>query len=414
MPARTLTDKEIQAFGPGLHTVGFADTLGLKLQVKQKPNGDLWRGWIFQYRWTDPVSGEKTRPQLGLGGYQKVSLKKARELAREARGYLTEKPRRNPRDVWKHAAQDAVAVPTFGEAAKDYLSAILNDFRNEKHKAQWRSSLTTYCSPIWMHRVNSIDTEAVLQVLKPIWNEKRETAKRVRGRMERVLDAARVKGWRSGENPARWKGNLSALLPNQAKPHQHFAAMPIDDVPGFMAKLEQNGSISALALQFLILTAARSGEARGARWSEIDLNQAVWTIPVERLKSSRRPHVVPLSARCMEILQAMAEIRRGDFVFSNTGRAEISESALRKLMRDTLKVKGATMHGFRSTFRDWAGDRTSFPRETAELCLAHKFGNEVERAYRRSDDLNRRRELMNAWERFCTGKSDKTVVKLHG
>lgn len=414
MPSRALTDKQIRAFGPGLHTVGTGDTLGLKLQVKRKPNGDLWRGWIFQYRWTDPISGEKTRPQLGLGGYQSVSLKRARELAREARSYLTDKPRRNPRDVWQAAERAAVSIPSFGEAVEDYLSAILDDFRNAKHKQQWRSTLTTYCAAIWTRPVDTIDVNAVLTVLKPIWDKKRETARRVRGRVERVLDAAAVKGWRSGENPARWKGNLSVILPNQVKSHAHFKALPIDQVPTVMHHLTEIGSVSALAIKFLILTVARSGEARGALWSEIDLDDGLWTIPVERLKSARKPHMVPLSPPTIDIIYKMHAIRRGPFVFSASRHGGISEAALRKLMRETLNTNGATLHGFRSTFRDWAGDRTSFPRETAELCLGHKFGSDVERAYRRSEDLARRRELLNAWARFCEGEQQDSVVQIYG
>ena len=412
MGHKAITDKQVQAFGPGLHSVGQGATQGLMLQVKSKPNGDLWRSWIFRYRWTDPLTGKRSRPQLGLGGYPAVSLRRAREKASEARAYLTGRPKLNPRDVWDAEEKSVASIPTFGKAAEDYMASILGEFRNEKHKLQWRNTLTTYCEPIWKRPVNTIDNRAVLSVLTPIWNNKRETAKRVRGRMERVLDAARVKGWREGDNPARWKGNLSTILPDNKKERNHFAAMPVDDLPAFMQQLKAYDSMSSKALQFLILTISRNGEARGARWSEFDLPNRLWTLPPERMKRSR-VHFVPLSEPTMAILEEMQVVRRGDFVFSQNGRQGVSETSLRKLMRQRLGVQQATVHGFRSTFRDWAGDRTSFPRETAELCLAHAFGDATERSYRRSEDLQRRRELLNAWARFCLDEHSK-VVKIHG
>ena len=363
-----------------------ADGGGLHLQVTAKGA----RSWIFRYRW------QGKRPELGLGAYPAVTLADARRRAELARSALAAIPPRDPKDVLR-AEQ---AAPTFSSFAEDWLEANLNDFRNAKHRQQWRNTLATYAEPLHDLRVDTITTDHVLACLKPIWNTKRETASRVRGRIERILDAAKAKGFRSGENPALWRGHLSALLPNQKKVVAHHAAMPFADLPGFMTRLRENSALSARALEFLILTCARSGEARGARWSEIDLEARLWVVPADRMKAGRE-HRVPLSEAAAAILKPLFENRISDFVFpAQGGKGCVSETALRKMLAG-LYPGEASQHGFRSSFRDWAGETTSFPREVAEQALAHVVGDETERAYRRGDALEKRRLMMQSWADYC-------------
>lgn len=394
-----LTANQVKdATGPAL----IADGGGLYLQVG--PNGS--KSWLFVFRW------ERKRPEIGLGSYPTVGLAAARRRAEDARSILAEKPKRDPRVVWA-AAAPAVRM-TFGDFVDEWLPAVKSDFRNAKHRQQWENTLKTYAAslrPMWL---DEIDTEAVLGALQPIWSAKRETAQRVRGRIERVLDAARAKGLRSGENPARWRGHLSALLPAQRATVRHFAAMPYPDLPAFMVQLKEREAATALCLRFVILTASRSSEARGARWDEIDMKSKVWTIPAERMKAGK-VHRVPLSAEAMAILQPLYDARRGDLVFpGQTVRKPLSETAFRALFQ-RCGVAGITVHGFRSGFRDWCGEATTFPREVAEQALAHTIGNAVEQAYRRGDALEKRRKLMEAWATYCTTpKREAKVVALHG
>lgn len=378
-----------------------ADGGGLHLQVG--PNGS--KSWLFVYRWNGK------RPEIGLGAYPTVTLADARRRAEEARGLLSEKPKRDPRVVWAAVALERV---TFGDFVDGWLPAVIGEFRNAKHRQQWENSLKTYAASLRSLYLDEIDTEALLGALQPIWATKRETAQRVRARVERVLDAARAKGLRSGENPARWRGHLSALLPAQRPPVQHFAAMPYPDVPAFMEQLKARDAFTALCLRFIILTAVRSSEARGARWDEIDMQAKVWTIPGERMKAGK-PHRVPLSAEAMAILEPLRVARFGDLVFpGQTIRKTLSETAFRALFR-RCGVDNVTVHGFRSAFRDWCGEATTFPREVAEQALAHTVGNAVEQAYRRGDALEKRRKLMEAWSTFCTTpKRAAKVVALHG
>lgn len=394
-----LTAKEVKdARTPGR----IPDGGGLYLQVG--PNGS--KSWLFVYRW------DGKRPEVGLGAFPAIGLADARRQAEEARSILSGKPKRDPRAVWAAAAP--AKRMTFGDFVDGWLPAVLNDFRNPKHRQQWENTLKTYGAtlrPMWL---DEIDTEAVLGALQPIWADKRETAQRLRGRIERILDAARATGLRSGENPARWRGHLNALLPAQRPARQHFAAMAYPEVPAFMAKLKDRAASTALCLRFIILTAARSSEARGARWDEIDMQTKVWTIPGERMKAGK-PHRVPLSAEAMAILKPLNEARRGDLVFpGRTAKKTLSETAFRQLFT-RCGVDGVTVHGFRSAFRDWCGEATTFPREVAEQALAHLVGNVVEQAYRRGDALEKRRKLMEAWATFCTTpKRSAKVVALHG
>jgi integrase len=247
--------------------------------------------------------------------------------------------------------------------------------------------------------------------LKPIWQVKPETASRLRGRIEKILDAAKAKGFREGENPARWRGHLDHLLPARSKLSRgHHAALSYNDLPEFVSELRKREGMAALALEFLILAAARSGEVKGARWPEIDLERKVWNLPGERMKAGR-PHSVPLSSRAIEILESAAEARSSEYIFSGHRHGQpLSSMAFDMLLR--RMGRDVTTHGFRSTFRDWAGNETSFPRELAEHALAHVIGDKAEQAYRRSTALERRRELMEAWTRYCGPRSDSTVVNI--
>ena len=315
--------------------------------------------------------------------------------------------------VWQGRERAAQADgETFGDFALKLVETIETGFRNAKHRAQWRTTLTTYAAPIWNKRLADIETDDVLACLKPIWQTKAETASRVRGRIERVLDAAAARGLRSRENPARWRGHLANLLPKRQKlARGHHAAMPFDDVPAFIERLHEVAGMSARAIEFVILTASRSGEALGARWSGIDLDAKVWTVPASRMKAGRE-HRVPLSDRAVEILAVLAEAKIGEYVFpgAKPGRP-VSESALPKAMR-RIGAGHYTVHGFRSAFRDWAGERTNFSREIAEAALAHVVGDATERAYRRGDALEKRRALMEAWAKFCEPNASGVVVPM--
>jgi len=331
-----------------------------------------------------------------MGGLTKVSLAMARKAATEAREHLGAKI--NPIE----ARRAANAVPTFGQMADDLIAVVAKESRNEKHVAGWRLTLTTHAAAIRDKRVDQITTEDVISVLKPL-ADRAETASRLRGRIERVLDAAKAKGFRTGENPARWRGHLNHFLPKRQKlARGHHAAMPYQDLPVFLAELGGRGATAALALEFLILGAARSNEVVGALWNEIDLEGKVWTVPATRMKAGRE-HRVPLSARAVMILGNAADIRVGAHVFPGPAKGKnkdrpLSSNALRALL---IRAKAdCTTHGFRSSFRDWAGEATEFPREIAEAALAHNVGDATELAYRRGDALERRRKLMDAWAAF--------------
>lgn len=380
----------------------YPDGGGLWLNVTAKGS----KSWRFTYRWNGK------RPELGLGSYPAVSLADARRCAEEARAWLSSKPKRDPKDLFR-APPPPPESKTFGEFTEAFLNEILPDFRNAKHQQQWRNTLKTYAAKLWTTDIAEIKTQQVLEALQPIWSKKRETARRVRGRIERILDAAKAQGLRTGENPARWRGHLSTVLPDQKKNRVHHAAMPFDDLPAFMAKIRADKALSARAVEFVVLTATRSSEARGATWDEIDLEQRIWTIPAERMKANR-PHRVPLSAPAVQLLKALNADRRGDYVLPGlASKKHISETSLYKAL-DRHGAGEFTVHGFRSSFRDWAGERTNHPREVAEQALAHIVGDETERAYRRGDALEKRRALMDAWAQFCVAPTGNKVVTLHG
>ncbi len=375
---------------PGRHSDGG----GLYLNIA--PSGA--RSWVFMWK----VASK--RREMGLGSLRDVPLAKARQRAAEARQQLAD-------GLDPLTSRDKPKVMTFGEAADALIESMSSSWRNEKHRAQWKMTLTAYCEPLRAKPVSEIGTEDVLKVLQPLWSAKPETASRLRGRIERVFDFARMRGQRTGENPARWRGHLDAVLPKRAKlTRGHHKAMPFDDVPKFVEALREREGMAARALEFAILTAARSGEVFGARWDEFDLEARIWTVPAARMKASRQ-HRVPLSARAVEILREMQQNRLSDLVFPGVkaGRP-LSVMALEMVLR-RMKVD-ATVHGFRSAFRDWAGERTSFPREVAEAALAHLVGDAVERAYRRGDALEKRRRLMDAWAGFLGQGSSSNVVLL--
>jgi integrase len=380
---------------PGRHSDGG----GLYLSI----SGEGRRRWVFLYTWR----GKQREAGLGAAGKGGVSLKAAREKAAEGRALV--KAGVDPIAEWNKANPEEVR--SFGKAADDYLGVHQGGFRNEKHKAQWAMTLTRYCEPIRGMPVDAVDTEAVLSVLKPLWTRVPETASRLRGRIEAVLDAAKARGFieRNEANPARWRGHLDKLLPKRAKlTRGHHAAMPYAEVPAFIAELRQRPATAARALEFCILTATRSGEALAARWDEMDFEGKVWTVPAGRTKAARE-HRIPLSERAVHILREMEAERTGEFVFpgQRPGRP-LSGMAFEMLLRRINSPY--TAHGFRSSFRDWAGNETLFTRELAEHALAHVIGDKAEQAYRRSDALARRRELMDAWAKYCEGAAGENVV----
>jgi integrase len=368
--------------------------------------------WLFRYK----LKGRRMR-EMGLGpaiGPGAISLSEAREKAaelhkkvREGRDPLDERDAEAAK-AKVNAAKAAAAAITFRACAEKYIAVRSAGWRNAKHAAQWPQSLEDYAYPVIGDLpVGAVETGHVTQILEPMWATKTETASRVRGRIESVLDFAKTHGWRSGENPARWKGHIENILPrkNKVARVEHHHALPWREMGTFMQKLRATTSVAARCLEFAILTATRSGEARGARWSEIDLVQRIWTIPAERMKAERE-HRVPLPDAALGVLEEMAKARLfnspDSFVFPG-GRAggQTSHSAI---WRGAMAVGGdaVTVHGFRSTFRDWAGETTAFPREVIEMALAHRLGDKAEQAYARGDLFQKRHRLMDEWAEFCS------------
>ncbi len=346
--------------------------------------------------------------EIGLGSARTVGLGRARELAAECRDDLARGMNPLERREAERRARDG--RKTFGACADALLASKESSWRNPKHRAQWRMTLTEYAAPLRAMAIDEVDTEAVLSVLQPLWQAKSETASRLRGRIEAVIDSARVAGHIDVRqpNPARWGGQLQLILPKPAKlTRGHHAAMPYAEVPAFMAGLAGQESISALALRFLIMTAARTGEVIGAQWYEFDLESKLWIIPASRMKAGRE-YRVPLSETALTIAEKLAGARQGEFVFPGQKRAKpLSNMALEALLR-RMNVD-TTVHGFRSAFRDWAGDKTSFPRELAEAALSHVIGDKSEQAYRRGDALDKRRKLMDAWASYLAARNRKTT-----
>jgi integrase len=353
---------------------------------------------------------------VGLGSADTLGLSAARRKAAELREQLKQgippikaKEARTMAKAQRAAAEvDAV---TFGEVADQLFATLFREWRSKKHQRQWHLSLDVYCASLRPMPVSKITAADVLQVIGPLWSSKIETAVRTRARIERVLDYAKGKGYRLGDNPARWKGGLDALLPkpkSKQKRVKHLPAMAYTDVPAFLAALRQQDTVIAHALEFAILTAARSSEVLQARWSEIDFEKQLWTIPKDRMKADAA-HEVPLSPRALAILHQTAKLRMNEFVFPGfrDGKPLWGNTLLGTLNRMGHNI---TVHGFRSTFRDWCGDCTHYPREIAEAALAHTIGNATERAYRRGSALEKRRELMDAWANYCEPKADNVIA----
>jgi integrase len=366
------------------------------------------RRWIFVFRWRGK------RAEMGLGGLSAVTLASARLRAADVRNLLAQG--KNPIEARKAEAAARQSAITFGTFADSLVADISQEFRNAKHVAQWKMTLAKYAAPIRDKNIAEITTDDILGVLKPIWQSKPETASRLRGRIERVLDAAKARGLRDRENPARWRGHLNHLLPPRQKlAHGHLAALPFKEVPALMGRLRASGGVTALALEFLILSAARTKEVRFATWSEVDRDGRAWTIPALKTKTGK-PRRIPLTDRMLAILAEVEQVRVNDFLFpGERSRQGMSDNMLVKLLNKRLKVDkaAASVHGFRSSFRDWAAEQTAFPREIIEMALGHKVVGEVEGAYWRSDVLERRRQLMTAWDRYCSTAPEERVVNIN-
>jgi len=388
----------------------YADGGGLYLQITEAQDRSAAKSWLFRFA----IRGHER--WMGLGSLNTVSLVEARERARQGRLMVLDGI--DPIEARKERrAKEAAAsrrATTFDECAAAYIAAKRHEWRSQKHAATWPATIRQYISPvIGKLPVDVIDTPLIMKVLRPIWDRIPDSASRLRGRIESILDWATVSGFRQGENPARWKGHLEHLLaaPHKVKPRVHMAAMPYSTVPAFIARLRAEQGVAARAFEVLVLCAARAGEVRGAVWSEINLDRALWEIPGHKMKAGR-PHRVPLSSRCIEILRALPQ--HGDLVFPGRAGGMMAEVNFAYVLRK-LGHGDVTVHGFRSSFRTFAAERTSFPHEIAELALAHSVGTAVTRAYKRTDLFDRRRKLMQAWSDFLARPTAETgmVVPLH-
>lgn len=396
MPKRVvggLTARSVATLSvPGL----YADGNGLYLRVTAAGA----RSWVFRYQ----IRGQ--RHDMGLGSTGVFTLAEARERTIDARRLIArgEDPLESRVRKAEAAAIASARSMTFAECAERYIQAHQAGWRNPRHAAQWPSSLNSYVYPVFgAIPVEAIDVGLVMRVIEPLWATKTETASRVRGRVESILDWATTRGHRQGENPARWRGHLENLLPKKTQVHpvKHHAALPYPEIGAFMAELRIQEGVAARALEFAILTASRSGEVLGSRWEEFNLADRLWTVPAARMKSGRE-HRTPLSAAALAIVETMGATRQGDHVFAGpTAGAPLGRMALLDQLARMGRARDVTPHGFRSSFRDWCAERTSFPAEVAEMALAHTIGDRVEAAYRRGDLFQKRRQLMDAWARFC-------------
>lgn len=392
---------------------------GLYLQLTPKKG----RSWVLR-----TVVGA-VRRDIGLGGYPGVSLAQAREKAREARALI--EAGIDPVEKRKAAKSALISAQrrglTFAEAVDRCLASKLDGFKNPKHRQQWVNTLETYAAPeLGKMLVQDISVQDVLRVLQPLWTNKTETASRLRGRIEAVLSWATVAGHREGDNPARWAGNLKELLPPPSKiaKESNHPALAIDDAPRWFAELKTRDGFGARALEFLVLTAARSSEVRGARWEEIDLESGLWIVPAKRMKMDCE-HRVPLSAEAVALLNALPRFEGNLLVFPAARGGQMSDMTLSAAMKrmhhadldagnpgylDRVSKRPAVPHGLRSTFRDWVAERTTFSGDMAEVALAHKIGNAVEASYRRGDMVAKRRQMMNGWADFICGRSHSSNV----
>lgn len=413
--------KRLQHPGTGGNaTFAVGGVSGLLMQIT--PNGG--RTWLLRVT----IGGR--RREIGLGGFPDVTLAQARDRAREAkdqirRGIDPVEERRAARSALEAARRRGL---TFSDAVDRYLDAKLEGFKNAKHRDQWRNTLQTYAVPeMGKLLVDEIAVQDVLRVLEPIWADKTETASRLRGRIESVLSWATVAGHRTGDNPARWSGNLKELLPapSKVKREENHPAVQIDDAPRWFSEIRKREGMGSRAVEFTALTAARSREVRGALWEEIDLAKGLWTIPAARMKMDKE-HRIALSAEAVALLEALPRMEGNPLVFPAPRGGEMSDMTLSATMKrvhaadveaggkgfvDRVNKRPAVPHGLRSTFRDWVAERTHFPGDMAEVALAHKVGNAVEASYRRGDMIEKRRAMMAAWAEFLTGK-DRSAAKV--
>lgn len=405
-----LSALQVKNAKPGRHSDGG----GLQLLVKQSGA----RSWVYRFM----LDGRSRDVGLGAAGPGGISLADARDEATRLR--LKVKAGIDPLQEKEAAAAEAqasarasdIASKTFRDVAISYIEANEDNWRNAKHRQQWRNTLETYVYPeIGDVPVGEVDTPHVLEILEPIWKSKTETASRIRGRIETVLDSAKARGYRTGENPARWRGHLAQILPARTRLSRgHHPALPYEQLPAFFDGLRKREAVAALALEFTILTCARTNEVLEATWAEVDLEKAVWIIPAERMKAGKE-HRVPLSSRAVEILSGLKQLGNNT-PFPSPKGGKLSSMAMTMLIRrmhadsrkagddgyiDPKQNKMATVHGFRSSFRDWADERTAYPHEMKEMALAHTIGNKAEAAYRRGDLFEKRRNMMNDWAEYC-------------
>jgi len=406
--SNALTPLAVKNAKPGRH----ADGDGLHLLVKHptpeaiknaKPGQPAKgaRSWVYRFM----LKGKSRDIGLGAAGQGGISLADAR-TARDALRLKVkagidplEERQREATDALAAAQAAAIAGITFKAVAEAYIGANEASWRNDKHRQQWRNTLASYVYPVMGELpVAEIGTAHVLKILEPIWQDKPETASRIRGRIETVLDAAKARGYREGENPARWRGHIAQILPPRSRlTRGHHKAMPYEAIPAFMAKLREREAMAALALEFVILTATRTSEVLGATWAEVDLDKAIWTVPASRMKAGKE-HRIPLSPRAVEILEAVKPLGKASLFPADKG-GKLSTMAMSMLLR-RMKLD-CTVHGFRSGFRDWAAECTGYAHEVCEMALAHVIGNKSEAAYRRGDLFDKRRRLMADWATYC-------------
>lgn len=406
--SNALTPFTVKSAAPGRH----ADGGGLHLLVKDSGA----RSWVYRY-----MIGGKSR-DIGLGAADAggLSLVDARD---KAAGYrlkvkagidpLAERQREAAEALAAAQAAQIAGMP-FKTVAEAYIAANEASWRNDKHRQQWRNTLATYVYPVIGElSVAAIATAHVLQIIEPLWRDKPETASRIRGRIETVLDAAKARGYREGENPARWRGHIAQILPARSRlTRGHHKAMPYAAIPAFIGALRARDATAAMALEFVILTGTRTGEVLGATWGEVDLDKAIWTVPASRMKAGKE-HRVPLSPRAVEILEAMRPVGSASLFPSDKG-GKLSTMAMTMLLR--RMNADCTVHGFRSAFRDWAAECTGYAHEVCEMALAHAIGNKSEAAYRRGDLFDKRRRLMADWAGYCAsnGTADVNVTPIRG
>ena len=404
--SNALTPLSVKNAKAGRH----ADGAGLHLLVKKSGA----RSWVYRFM----LRGNSRDVGLGAAGPGGVSLADARDLSTALR--LQVKVGIDPLYERHRVATEALATAqaariagiTFKAVAEAYIATNEANWRNAKHRQQWQNTLATYVYPVMGELpVAEIGIAHVLKILEPIWQAKPETASRVRGRIETILDAAKAREYREGENPARWRGHISQILSARSRlTRGHHKATPYDTVPAFMAQLREREAMAALALEFVILTASRTNEALGATWAEVDLDKSIWTIPADRMKAGRE-HRVPLPPRATEILKSVAPLEKATLFPTDTG-GKLSTMAMAMLLR--RMKKDCTVHGFRSAFRDWAAECTGYTHEVCEMALAHTIGNKAEAAYRRGDMFEKRRRLMGDWATYCdtVGEAGATVTPI--